>query len=85
MVLAAGARAEEADVACWPPEVCIVCRREKRIPGRVNVPAHEAGSGNLDLAHFLESLNLTAVIVFQSDADARKQDPTRARKDVADI
>lgn len=85
MVLAAGGRAEEADVACWPPEVRIVCRREKRIAGRVNVPAHEAGSGNLDLAHFLESLNLAAVIVFQSDADARKQDPTRAREDVADI
>lgn len=85
MVLAAGGRAEEADVACWPPEVRIVCMWEKRIAGRVNIPVHEAGRGNLDLAHFLESFNLISVIVFQSDADARKHDPTRAREDVADI
>jgi len=84
MVLAARRRAEEADVACWPPEVRIFCRREKRIAGRVNVPAHKAGRGNLDLAYFLESLNLTAVIASQSDADARKQDSTRTGEDVAE-
>jgi hypothetical protein len=84
MVLAARAGPEEADVASRPPEVRIVCRREKRIAGRGNVSAHKAGRGNLDLTHFLESLNLTAVIVSQSDADARKQDSTRTREDVAE-
>ena len=63
MLLAARGRAEETDVSCWPPELRVVCGREKRIAGTVNVPAYDAGRGNFDLTHLLESLNLTAAIV----------------------
>lgn len=83
VALTARAFAEEANIACCPKEVLLVGWREKSIARRVNVPAHETRRGNLDLAHLLQCFNLTAVVVFQSDANSRKQNPTRTREDFA--
>ena len=82
MLLTVRGRAEQTDISCGPPEILIVCGREKRLAGMVDIATQAAGRGNLDLAHLLETLDLAAIVISQSDADARKQNSTRAREDI---
>jgi hypothetical protein len=82
MLLSVRGSTEKTDISSWPPEFLIVGGREECLIRMVDVTKETTGRFNLDLTHLLKALDEVAIIIPQSDADARKQNSTRTWEDI---